>query len=241
MHLIIDIGNTRGKLLAFDEQGNPKAEAQTDGRTLEGLADFAQRNDCRQGIISSTIGLTQAAERQLCGLPFEVLRLTGKTPLPIRNLYRTPDTLGTDRLAAVVGAWTMQPRRNLLVVDCGTCITYDFIDSEGNYWGGNISPGLNMRLKALHEQTARLPLVSPSGETPDMGFDTDTAIRSGVIQGIRHEIEGYIRQMKEKYTQVSVFLTGGDTINLAFRSDCTIFADNFIVPRGLNQILVYNL
>ena len=241
MHLTIDIGNTRGKLVVFDEKGNPKAETITDGRTLENMAEFAACHQCRKGIVSSTIGLTKEAERHLDRLPFPVLRLTGKTPLPIRNRYRTPDTLGTDRLAAVVGAWTLQPGHNLLVVDCGTCITYDFIDSEGSYRGGNISPGVNMRLKALHEQTARLPLIAPNGETPEIGYDTATAIRSGVLLGIRNEIEGYIRRMQEKYPQVSVFLTGGDAINLAFQSDCTIFADDFIVPRGLNQILAYNL
>ena len=116
----------------------------------------------------------------------------------------------------------------------------DYIDAHGNYWGGNIAPGMHMRLNALHEHTARLPLVSAEGVVPGMGYDTETAIRSGVLRGMKYEIEGYIRSMRRKYPELVIFLTGGDKINFDARVKNIILADEYIVPRGLNRILDYN-
>ena len=128
----------------------------------------------------------------------------------------------------------------MLIIDAGTCITYEVIDAQGNYWGGNIAPGMQMRLHALHEHTARLPLVSAEGPVPGMGYDTETAIRSGVLRGMKYEIEGYIKSMRAKYPKLLVFLTGGDKINFDSKIKNIIFADKYIVPRGLNKILDYN-
>ena len=238
MNLVIDIGNTRAKALVFSEN-KPIAETTTDHR-LTGLAEFSVRHPIQAGIFSITAKYSQTVRRAIDGLPFPVMRFDEKVRLPIQNLYRSPKTLGPDRLAAVIGAQALQPKRDLLVIDCGTCITYDFLDAEGNYRGGNISPGLQMRLTALNRQTARLPLVNRQGQTPEIGYDTETAIRSGVIRGIRHEIEGYIKEFREKYPAVLIFLTGGDAINLDMSKESSIFADEFLVPRGLNQILNYN-
>ncbi|MBQ5722460.1 MAG: type III pantothenate kinase, partial [Bacteroidaceae bacterium] len=163
-----------------------------------------------------------------------------ETPVPITNRYRSPKTLGADRLAAAVGARSLKPGKDLLIIDAGTCITYEVIDAKGNYWGGNIAPGMQMRLRALNEFTAKLPLVSAEGNVPGMGYDTETAIRSGVLRGMKYEIEGYIRSMRSKYPKLLVFLTGGDKINFDATIKSIIFADKFIVPRGLNKILDYN-
>jgi type III pantothenate kinase len=145
-----------------------------------------------------------------------------------------------DRLAAAVGAY-MQVKGNVLIIDMGTAITYDFVDSEGNYRGGNIAPGMQMRLKALHDYTARLPLVAAEGAHPHLGEDTETAIRCGVIDGIRYEIEGYLRQFFLKYHNLSVFFTGGDELYFEDEIKKRIFADKLLVLKGLNEILSYNL
>lgn len=132
------------------------------------------------------------------------------------------------------------PGHDLLIVDIGTCVTFDFVNAVGEYLGGNISPGPTMRLKALNLYTARLPLVERRGETPELGFNTETAIRSGVLNGIKYEIEGYINTFLKKYPELYVYLTGGVHLNLQFSEKIRIFADDFIVPKGLNRILEYN-
>lgn len=238
MNLIIDIGNTRAKLFAFN--GDQLIDNLVCSDNLAELSHFTEKNKCNRGILSTTAGLTTEAEKNISKLPFDVLRMTGLTPTPINVQYHTPQTLGTDRLAAIVAAHDIKPDSNVLVIDCGTCVTYDILDAQGNYWGGNISPGLEMRLEAMHKFTARLPLVTADGDLPEVGYDTQTAIRSGAIKGLRHEIEGYIRQFRQKFTTLSVFLTGGDAKKLGMSEENCIFAFDFLVPYGLNLILNYN-
>ena len=154
MKLIVDIGNSAAKLVAFD--GNtPIEQIKTSGKTLEGLDAFAQKHHFTRGIVGTVTGITPEAEKALNALCFPVMRFTPDTPIPITNRYRTPQTLGADRLAAVVGARELKPDENLLIIDAGTCITYEIVDKMGNYWGGNIAPGMQMRLHALHDFTAR--------------------------------------------------------------------------------------
>jgi len=141
----------------------------------------------------------------------------------------------------VVGASFLCPDCEILVIDAGTAITYDFIDSKKVYWGGNIAPGLDLRLRALHEFTQKLPLVSVKNETPFIGNSTDSAILSGVIYGIVFEIDGYINELKIKYPQLSTFLTGGSTFYFAAKLKNAIFAERNLVLIGLNRILQYNV
>lgn len=239
MKLIIDIGNTVAKLVAFDGD-TPIEEVRTSNETLATLDAFATKYAFTHGIVGAVREITPQAEAHLQALHIPILRFTPDTPIPIRNRYRTPHTLGSDRLAAAVGASSLQPGKDLLIIDAGTCVTYEVIDAQGNYWGGNIAPGMHMRLRALHEFTAKLPLVEAEGPVPGMGYDTQTAIRSGVLRGMKYEIEGYIRSMRAKYPKLMVFLTGGDKINFDTTIKSIIFADKFIVPRGLNKILDYN-
>lgn len=240
MNLIIDIGNTCVKLVCFNE-GKVVEEQRTDKDDAVALQSFCSRYLFSRGICSSVSDISEEYSAALSSLPFSMMEFkSGITRVPIINKYNTPLTLGSDRLAAVVGANWLQPGRDVLVIDIGTCVTFDFINSIGEYLGGNISPGPTMRLKALNHFTARLPFVERRGDTPDFGTDTTTAIRSGVMNGIKYEIEGYIHSFLAKYPQLFVYLTGGVHLNLQFSENLSIFADDFIVPKGLNRILEYN-
>ena len=239
LNLIIDIGNTMAKVALFD--GDQMVEVLTDSNeSLECLSSLCRDYPVEQGIVATVIDLNEQVLSQLSDLTFPLLWLDHRIPLPVVNLYETPETLGYDRMAAVVGANDRFPGRDILVIDAGTCITYEFIDAKGQYHGGNISPGMQMRFKALHRQTGRLPLVSADGRRLQMGRDTETAIRAGVLKGIEYEITGYIDAMRHKYPELLVFLTGGDEFSFDTNVKSIIFADRFLVLKGLNRILNYN-
>ena len=239
MNLIIDIGNTSAKLAVFEE-GEIREILRCSNQKLDGLTTLCDKYSIRKGIISSVISLNDEMRRALDQLPFPIMDFTYQTPIPVKNLYKTPQTLGMDRLAAVIAAYTMKPGHPTLVIDAGTCITYDYLDECGQYQGGNISPGMDMRFKALHSFTDKLPLVKPEGELLAYGQSTDTAIRSGVIRGIEHEINGYIKELQKKYPSLLVFLTGGNEFSFETSLKNIIFADGFLVLKGLNRILEYN-
>ena len=239
VNLIIDIGNTVAKIALF-EGADLKDVVYDSNFTLGSLSDVCRRYPIEKAIVATVIDLTDEAEARLAELPCPLLRLGADTPLPVENLYETPRTLGYDRMAAVVGAAERFPGRDILVIDAGTCITYEFVDAAGRYHGGNISPGLQMRFRALNHYTGRLPLVEAEGRLLPMGKDTETAIRAGVLKGIEYEMAGYIRAMKDKYPELLVFLTGGDEFSFDTNLKSIIFADRFLVLKGLNRILIYN-
>ena len=160
--------------------------------------------------------------------------------VPVSIEYETKDTLGKDRIAAVVGANYLQPGQNILVIDAGTAITYEVIEMTGVYKGGNISPGLTTRFRSLNLFTKRLPLVDVSNDVPFIGTSTESAILAGVVNGIVYEMDGYIDTLKEKYGDVFVFLTGGHSFYFVRRLKNLIFADANLVITGLNRILEYN-
>lgn len=236
MNLVVDIGNTTVKAAVF--AGNEMVDyKREDGQGISIVKDLAEKYDIDKCIISSTVNIEESKKQELNNLGCEVEYLNSKTPLPIRNLYRTPETLGTDRLAGVVGAYDAMPGKDILVIDMGTAITYDIINAKGEYLGGNISPGITMRLKALHNQTAKLPLVEADGDKPEIGYDTDTAIRCGVTNGVKYEIEGFISAQIVKYPYLLIFLTGGDGFDFDECIKKRIFVDRFLVLKGLNRIL----
>lgn len=160
--------------------------------------------------------------------------------IPVRIGYHTPHTLGLDRIAAVVGASMECPGRPVLIVDAGTCVTYDLLTADGTFVGGNIAPGIRLRLLAMHEHTGKLPLVSDSGEIPEIGFSTETAMRAGATLGVAYEIEGYMARLNEVYPDLFVFLTGGDALKLAAKIKSRIFVNENLVLTGLNRILQEN-
>lgn len=167
----------------------------------------------------------------------KTLTLDCNTPLPISNAYKTPLTLGKDRIAAAVGAWCSHKNKDILVIDLGTAITYDVVTADGCYIGGNIAPGVTMRLEALHNFTSRLPMVDPYGACPLWGEDTATAIRSGVLNGVVGEIYHYKKRLSHSPV---VILTGGNSSLIEKMLDFTPEIDNHLVLRGLNRILIYN-
>jgi type III pantothenate kinase len=162
-------------------------------------------------------------------------------PLPITNHYATPATLGVDRLAGACGARQMFPGSNCLVIDAGTCITYDFLDAGGSYLGGGISPGLHMRFQAVHTFTKKLPLVQAVDNINLIGNSTEQCIQSGVIHGVLEEVQGIIRQYREKFEDLKVILCGGDTHFFENQLKASIFAVPELVLSGLNSILIYNV
>lgn len=240
MNLILDIGNTSAKVYAYDN-GKAVDEMHFDKHNVYMLNVFCSKYAFTQGIYSTVVNLPDDLEHALANMPFKMMKLVSdKTPLPIKNMYETPSTLGTDRLAAAVGAYMKSPGSDVLVIDIGTCVTYDFVKSTGEYLGGNISPGVTMRLKALKMFTDRLPLVDRHGDKTEIGTNTEYAIRNGVLLGMEYEINGYISKYSSKYPNLLIYLTGGVKLDLHISKKSGIFADKFIVPDGLNRILEYN-
>ena len=179
MNLIIDIGNTVAKIAVFKDKDIVEILYDSN-QTLKCLSDICAKYAVEKAIVATVIDLNERVLAQLKSLPVSLLWLNEKTLLPVENLYETPETLGYDRMAAVVGAYEQFPGKDILVIDAGTCITYEFIDAAGRYHGGNISPGVQMRFRALHEFTGRLPLVLREGRRLPLGSDTDKIGRAHV-------------------------------------------------------------
>lgn len=237
MNLIVDIGNSTVKAAIFDGKTmvtrRRLAENVTD--TIATLTAGYHIEACAWTSVGKPQPETEAFLNQLAE---RTLHVTGTTPTPLACDYRTPATLGADRLASAVGAFFLCPGRDLLVVDAGTCITCDYISSGGRYLGGNISPGLGMRLRAMNQQTARLPLVTVEEEPPAIGCDTPTALRAGAVRGLRYEIAGYVKDFRSRHPEGHVFVTGGNAPRLAQGQNAE-FCDT-LVETGINQILLYN-
>lgn len=240
MNLVIDIGNTFLKTAVFNgkvivEQQSVSKEDIV-GKVIQLTLKFPVKN-----IIFSSVAETDEKLLNLLSGQFFVLQFNPKTPVPIRNKYTTPETLGTDRLAAAVGAHAYDPSADVLVVDAGTCLKFDFVNAAGEYLGGAISPGLTMRYRALHEYTARLPLIQPERDFNELiGNNSEKSIKSGVQTGMLAEIEKTIEYYREKYVSLKVLLTGGDAPFFEKKVKSTIFAVPDLVLQGLNEILNYN-
>jgi type III pantothenate kinase len=171
----------------------------------------------------------------------QVMQLTHRTKLPFTNLYKTPETLGKDRIAAVAGAQMLIKNKNILIIDAGTAVTYDFITKENQYLGGDITPGLNMRFKALNTFTHQLPLVKKEEPAIFPGQQTNGAIASGVINGMIFEMEGYSRFCEKKWHSIQTIITGGDSNFFVKKLKRSIFVNPNLVLIGLNRILEYNV
>lgn len=239
MNLTIDIGNTRTKLGIF--QNDVLVQKETwEEINLSKLKSWLYNQRIQKIILSSVANVEEEIEAYLSA-HFFYIRLTEKTPLPIQNRYESPETLGKDRLAAIAGAFHLFPYENCLVIDAGTCITLDLITARGDFLGGNISPGIVMRLKAMHEFTAKLPLLQPHEQADWIGKTTESAMQNGAQLGAILEIEAFIEKCRSHYNQLNVILTGGDADFFAKTLKTKIFANQNLVLVGLNKILKHNV
>lgn len=236
--LAIDAGNTSIKWALFSK-GEIK-ESKSNATEFELITIANQQIDAK--IIISTVGSALVNFMNLVEEKDRVFFLDQHVKIPLKNEYATPETLGPDRLAAACGAWSKIQNQHLFIIDAGTCITYDFVSKEGIYKGGMITPGINLRYKALHDYTNRLPLVTKeNGVIPLLGQDTLGSIKSGVQNGILNEINGAITSFKEHYGDIQVFLCGGDAVFFESQIKHAIFADPNLVLSGLHAILVHHL
>lgn len=255
MNLCIDQGNSRTKVALMTDDGkiiNHFIYRSFSSADVERLYDLYDISD---SIISSVINIEPAIVNTLHRRSQHFVLFDHNTPVPIRNGYDTPETLGQDRLAAAVGANTICPGENLLIIDAGSAITYDFLSREGEYVGGNIAPGLKMRFTILHRMTKKLPQVEVDENEliPLFGKNTRDAIAAGVIRGVAYEVKGYIRTLKEKMAtadnpepSLKVFLTGGNApyilnnVRTTRNEKRDIHFEKHLVLIGLNRILCHN-
>jgi len=240
MNLAIDIGNSLVKMAVIDSGqviDTFKSEEASVGELEAALVAYP---DVTAAVMVSARGEQAALETFLQARLKRYLRFDSSVSVPIRNLYETPETLGPDRLAAAVGANTLYPNTNVLIVDFGTAITIDMVSERNEFLGGNISPGATTRFRALHEFTQKLPRRTLTEDTKLLGRNSFEAIESGVINGIVYEIEGYIERLEEKYSDFRIIFTGGEGNFFAKRLKNPIFATYDLVAYGLNRILEYH-
>jgi type III pantothenate kinase len=237
--LIIDFGNTLQKLAVFDDKKLVIKEIYQELKP-DRLTLFIEKYGPFNGIIQSSVIIHTPEMEKILTESGKFILLTSNTPVPFKNLYLTPATLGKDRIAAVTGALSLFPGRNVLVIDAGTCITYDFLNVTGEYLGGGISPGIRMRFKAMHTFTGKLPLIEPGDFDDLIGRSTSESMLSGVYIGVTAEIREFIRLYREKFDDVIVIITGGDHEFLHKKLKINIFAVPDLVLFGLNEIFDYN-
>ena len=256
MNLTIDIGNSKTKLTTFQEN---KICNSYKFNSLSEISDFSFKsikkiiccsvNKSKKEIENNRFAnifkikedfymlKNQKSSLEKDKIPFYFL--SKKTPIPISTSYKTT-TLGNDRIALAVAASQINPNINSLIIDCGTCITYDFINKKGQHKGGSISPGLQMRYDALNHYTKNLPHLSERENTTLIGETTKSSMSSGVINGIIEELNGIICRYKKKYNELKVLVTGGDMDSFVKNIKNDIFADPLLLAKGLNYILEYN-
>jgi len=245
MNLIIDIGNSYSKVSLFKGEKFSQLsliKSKDFNLLFNEIKEIKNKYpEINKAIISSVSSEHIELENYLYNNFDFFIKLNYKTKIPIINLYKTPKTLGKDRLAAIIAANNIYPNSNILIFDAGTALTIDFINNKNEYLGGGISPGIEMRYKALNYFTKKLPKYSIDNEfNENFGATTEEAIISGVQNGIINEVEGYISKYSKKHTDLKIFFTGGDTFFFNKRLKYNIFADPDIVIKGLNIILEYN-
>ncbi|MCK5281096.1 MAG: type III pantothenate kinase [Cyclobacteriaceae bacterium] len=237
MNICIDIGNTKAKIGFFSN--NELLEVKQN-ITDRGIIKIIKAHNPEHVVISSVRkGIGKIVES--CSKTADTIVFDHLTPAPVKSLYKTPQTLGVDRIAAVVGAALLYKHQNCLIIDMGTCITYDLIDKSATYHGGGISPGVDMRMKAMHKFTSRLPVIAAKGQPELIGKTTKECMLSGAIIGTQAELEGIINRYKQFFDDLAIIFCGGDANFFETKIKDHIFAIPNLVLIGLNQILRFNL
>ena len=240
MNLVIDVGNTLVKLGVFDLGKLIYRKSIEKEKFLNTLSEISITHPHILKAIASSVG--KLSEKQISRLKqlYPTIILDHTTKVPFTNKYATPNTLGVDRIALISASATQYSNKYVLVIDAGTAITYDFLSSNNEYLGGAISPGILLRYKSLHNYTAKLPLLETETPKDFIGSTTKNSLHSGVVNGVIHEIDGFIDAYKNKFTDLTVILTGGDAHFLRDSIKNDIFANQNFLLEGLNHILDYN-
>jgi len=240
MNLIIDVGNTLIKFAVFDSNMLRHKEScivENFSQTLEVISSkYAKIEFC----IVSSVGNFSEFQFAKLNDSYPVLKLSYETKVPFSNLYETPQTLGVDRIALVSAAALLYPKKNVLIIDAGTCITYDILTANNEYLGGAISPGLSIRYNGLNSFTEKLPLLEPNSPNNLVGNTSISAIHSGVVNGVLFEIDGFIESFQSHFKNLTIILTGGDAHFLRDSLKSHIFANSNFLLEGLNYILEHN-
>ncbi|MFK7796975.1 MAG: type III pantothenate kinase [Aureispira sp.] len=239
MNVCLDIGNTQLKIGYYQEQGLLEEVQVVPDWQLANLEQKLKEKNIKRAIISSVQQEDKALLQYLKEQLEQVHVLSTKLSLPIVIDYATPTTLGNDRLAVAVAAAQLYPQQNVLVVDAGTCITYDFVTAAGHYLGGSILPGIDMRFRAMHEFTAKLPQANYTTLSTFVGNSTETSLQTGVLYGVLHELEGFAAQYRQQFGSIIVLVTGGSLPHFESQLKSKIFAQPNLVLDGLNAILQY--
>lgn len=238
VHFALDLGNTAARLYIYKGMKR-MAKKVFETMNAKSLGPLLRQYGADACIVSS-VARPDKSLTDLLSKHTRLIQLTYKTPLPIKNLYKTPETLGADRIANAAGAAFLYPGKNVLIIDAGTCIKYDFVNEENQYAGGSISPGFQMRYDALRHFTARLPQLKAQKRRLRTGDDTERSMHTGVYNGIAYEMNGFIREYREAYRGLIVVLSGGDASYFADVLNFPIFAEPDLTGIGLNEILRHN-
>lgn len=240
MNLVVDIGNTRVKYAVFDKNKMVIDQHSESGLFLSMVKEMFEVYPTIDNAIIASVNDFPKKEYEVLSLFCRVHMLSHDSKIPFKNSYISPQTLGVDRIALATAAFYKNHKGNTLVIDLGSCITYEMINDYGEYLGGAISPGLKMRFKAMNDHTAKLPLLEAEDIIDFIGNSTEKGMQSGVINGICQELDGVINQYKERFQLLTVILTGGDAQFFAKRLKNSIFANSKFLLEGLNYLLEYN-
>ena len=241
MILVIDIGNTRIKAAVFEDNNLKEKFDFTIDLLQNTIENILLKNNSITDLVLSSVGNSKNNLFSFLDGKINVHSISHSDNFPFHNLYETPATLGIDRMVLASGAVLQFPNQNRLVIDAGTCVTYDFIDENDNYHGGAIAPGLRLRYESLHQYTAKLPLLTLQIPENILGNSTNSAIHSGVVNGMVFEIDGFIDYYKAHYSNFIIILTGGDAEFLAKRLKNTIFANSNFLLESLNQTFQHKI
>lgn len=241
MNLIVDVGNTNVKLAVFQDNDVIHKETVHMDEVEIKIQELKNKYPLLSKAIISSVGNLSQIQYSNISKNFKTIVLSHSVKVPFKNKYKTPHTLGVDRIALVSAAVLKYPNKNVLIIDAGTCVTYDFINEKNEYLGGAISPGISVRYKSLNNLTANLPLLKRKTPKKLIGNSSKESIHSGVINGISIEIDGIVNKYHKKYKDLTVILTGGDSDFLSKRLKSSIFANSNFLLEGLNFILEFNL
>ena len=241
MILVIDVGNTRIKGAVFEGAILLEIFVFTKIELQKNIENILKNFEKVSDLVVSSVGDVEKLSFLAFDNVLKVHFISNTDPFPFQNKYATPQTLGIDKMVLDAGATLQFPNQNRLVIDAGTCVTYDFIDQDNNYLGGAIAPGLRLRYESLHNYTAKLPLLALENPENLIGNSTSDSIHSGVVNGLVYEIDGFINEYRARYLNFIIILTGGDTDFLAKRLKNTIFANSNFLLESLNQTFQYKI